>query len=51
MVEREIKAAGGGEVVLSDEYQRRARTQGIVGALAGVLVIAAIFPMVVKPGA
>ena len=50
MVEREIAAAGAGEVVLSDEYQRRARTEGVVGALAGVLVIVAIFLMVTKPG-
>ena len=50
MVEREIAAAGAGEVVLSEEYQRRARTEGVVGALAGVLVIGAIFLMVTKPG-
>jgi uncharacterized membrane protein len=50
MVEREIAAAGSGEVVLSDEYQRRARTEGIVGAVAGVLVIVAIYLMVTKPG-
>jgi hypothetical protein len=43
--------AGGGDVVLSDEYQRAARTEGMVGALAGFLVIVAIFLMVVKPGA
>ncbi|MEX2253331.1 MAG: DUF2269 family protein [Thermoleophilaceae bacterium] len=51
MVEREIAAAGAGEVTLSDEYQRKAKMQGAVGALAGVLVIVAIFLMVVKPGA
>ena len=47
MVERDL--AAGGE--LSDEYQRQARRQGMFGALAGVLVLAAIFLMVVKPGA
>jgi len=51
MVERELGTAGPGEVTLSDEYQRRARTQGIVGAVAGVLVILAIYLMVTKPGA
>jgi uncharacterized membrane protein len=47
MVERDL--AAGGE--LSDEYQHQARRQGMFGALAGVLVLAAIFLMVVKPGA
>ena len=50
MVEREIASAGTGEVVLSEEYQRQARTEGYVGALTGVLIVAAIFLMVVKPG-
>jgi uncharacterized membrane protein len=36
---------------LSEEYQRRARAQGMVGALAGFLVVLAIFLMVTKPGA
>ena len=52
MVAREIEAAPpGGEVTLSDEYQRGARMQGIMGALTGVLLLVAIFLMVVKPGA
>jgi uncharacterized membrane protein len=50
MVEREIAAAGAGEVALSDEYQRGARTEGIVGAITGVLVVVAIYLMVIKPG-
>ncbi len=50
MAERDIAASGGGEVVLSDEYARRARREGIVGAIAGLLVVAAIFLMVTKPG-
>jgi hypothetical protein len=49
MVERELAAADGREVVLSDEYQRGARREGVVGALTGVLLIAAIFLMVTKP--
>jgi uncharacterized membrane protein len=47
MVERDL--AAGGE--LSDEYQRQARRQGMIGALAGVLVLLAVFLMVTKPGA
>ena len=50
MVERELAAAGDGEVELSAEYQRGARNSGIVGGLAGVLVVAAVFLMVTKPG-
>jgi uncharacterized membrane protein len=51
MVAREIADAGPGEVTLSEEYHRRARTEGMAGALAGVLVVVAIFLMVTKPGA
>lgn len=47
MVERDL--AGGGEP--SEEYQRGARQSGMVGGLAGVLVLVAIFLMVTKPGA
>jgi uncharacterized membrane protein len=36
---------------LSEEYQRRARAQGMMGALTGFLIILAIFLMVTKPGA
>ncbi len=50
MAESEIAAAGDGEVVLSDAYQRRARMSGVVGSLAGVLIVVAVFLMVVKPG-
>ena len=49
MVERELAAAGDGEVVLSDAYQRGARREGMVGALTGVLILAAVFLMVTKP--
>jgi uncharacterized membrane protein len=51
MVERELAAAGQGEVVLSEEYQRAAKVEGIVGAVAGVLLVVAVFLMVMKPGA
>jgi uncharacterized membrane protein len=47
MVEREIEA--GGE--LSEDYQRQARREGVMGAVTGVLIVVAIFLMVTKPGA
>jgi hypothetical protein len=51
MVEAEIDAAGDGDVVLSEEYQRGARLEGMIGTLTGVLLIVAVYLMVVKPGA
>ena len=51
MAEREIAAAGPGPVRLSEEYLRRAQMEARVGALAGLLVVVAIFLMVTKPGA
>ena len=44
MAERDL--AGGG---LSPEYRRLASREGAIGALAGLLIVAAIFLMVVKP--
>ena len=44
--QREIDETGN----VSDDYQRQARREGIMGAIAGLLVIAAIFLMVTKPG-
>jgi hypothetical protein len=44
MAERDLAAGG-----LSDEYRRLAKREGQIGALAGVLIIVAIFLMVVKP--
>jgi uncharacterized membrane protein len=52
LVERDIaNSPEGGEIVLSDEYQAGARRIGAIGALAGVLIVAAVFLMVTKPGA
>lgn len=49
---RELAAAGPGEDgKLSEEYQRQAQREGGVGALAGLLIIVAVFLMVTKPGA
>ena len=45
--ERELEQTGD----VSEDYLRQARTEGIVGAVAGLLVLAAIFLMVTKPGA
>jgi hypothetical protein len=45
--------AGGRELTLRNlppEYQRRGRTEGIVGSIVGILLIAAIFTMATKPG-
>jgi len=53
MVQREIDALGPGEIKLSDlspEYQRRGRMEGLVGTIVGLLLIAAIYLMVTKPG-
>ena len=51
MVTRELEAAGDGPVTLSDEYQRGARTEGILGSVTGLLLVIAIFLMVTKLGA
>jgi uncharacterized membrane protein len=45
--QRELDETGN----VSEDYQRRARREGAFGAVAGLLVIAAIFLMVTKPGA
>jgi uncharacterized membrane protein len=50
LAQRDIERSGDGQVVLSDEYQRAARTEGIVGMVAGLLVIVVIYLMVTKPG-
>ena len=47
LAERDLAATGD----VSAEYQAQARRQGMFGALAGVLVLLAIFLMVTKPGA
>ena len=52
MAERDIAAApAGGEIALSEEYLRRSRIEGIVGGIAGLLVVVAIYLMVTNPGA
>jgi len=51
MVSGEIAAAGDGKFTPSEEYQRRARIEGIVGSVTGILIVIAIYLMIVKPGA
>ena len=52
MATRELEAAGGGPgVTMSDDYQRQARREGMLGSVAGILIVLAIFLMVTKPGA
>jgi uncharacterized membrane protein len=50
MVERDIEASGSGEVVLSDRYLWRVRLEAATGTVADLLVIAAVYLMVTKPG-
>jgi uncharacterized membrane protein len=50
MATAEIAAAGAGAVTLSDDFQRRARNEGIVGTVVGILILLAVFLMITKPG-
>lgn len=50
IAERDIEAAGSGEVELSREYLDKVKVQGILGPVVGVLLVIAIFLMVTKPG-
>jgi uncharacterized membrane protein len=45
MAARELAVAG----EVSDDYRRQARTEGIIGAVAGLLIVVAVFLMVTKP--
>ena len=47
--ERDVAAAGQGEVELSEEYWAVSKKLAQVGTLAGILVIVTVFFMVVKP--
>ena len=52
-MEGAIADAGDRELAISDlpeEYQRKGRLEGIVGSITGILLIAAIYVMVTKPG-
>jgi hypothetical protein len=47
MAEKEL---ADGATALSADYQRQAQREGGIGALAGLLIIVAVFLMTVKPG-
>jgi hypothetical protein len=49
VAERDIAAAGTGEVEFSPEYQALAQRLKVVGIAANLLVLVAIFVMVIKP--
>jgi uncharacterized membrane protein len=49
LAERDIAAAGNGDVEFSDEYWAVSRRIGAVGTVAGLIIAATIFVMVVKP--
>jgi uncharacterized membrane protein len=50
IVQRDIAASEEGALELSREYLRRVRREEVLGGLAGLLVVAAVFLMVTKPG-
>ena len=50
MVERDIAASGSGEAAISAEYRRRVHIESAAGTFADLLVIAAVYLMVTKPG-
>jgi uncharacterized membrane protein len=47
--ERDVAAAGAGEVALSEEYWQVSKRIARVGMLASLLIVATVFFMVVKP--
>jgi uncharacterized membrane protein len=47
MAEKEL---ADGATKLSDDYQRQAQREGTMGALAGALIVIAVFLMVTQPG-
>ena len=50
MIESDIAASASGQVVISDRYRRRVMIESAMGTIADVLVIAAVYLMVTKPG-
>ena len=48
MAEKELAA---GATTLSDDYLKQAQREGSIGALAGLLIVAAVFLMITKVGA
>src|SRR4051812_41592332 len=50
LAQRDIAASGGGEVQVSEEYTKATRLGAIFGPITGLLLVAAVFLMVTKPG-
>jgi uncharacterized membrane protein len=50
LAERDLAAGLGSEGKLSDEYERVNKQVAMVGGLANLLILVAVFLMVVKPG-
>jgi uncharacterized membrane protein len=50
IAERDIAAAGDGPVTMSDDYAQLAKRDMIFGPITGLLLVAAVFLMTVKPG-
>jgi Predicted integral membrane protein (DUF2269) len=48
IAERDIEAAGSGEVKFSDEFDRRMRGSAIAGPIAGLIIIVTIYFMATK---
>jgi hypothetical protein len=49
LAERDIGASGSGVISLSDEYWAASRRWGLLGSLASLIILVALFFMVVKP--
>jgi Predicted integral membrane protein (DUF2269) len=49
IAERDIEAAGSGEVKFSDEFDRRMRGSAIADPIAGLIIIVTIYFMATKP--
>jgi hypothetical protein len=50
IAERDIAAAGDGPVTMSADYQQLSKRDMIFGPITGLLLVAAVFLMTVKPG-
>jgi uncharacterized membrane protein len=50
MLERDLASSRSEQPAISDEYRRRVRIEAAMGVFADLLVIAAVYLMVTKPG-
>ena len=51
MLNAEIAAVGDSEFTPSEEYMSKAKVQGILGPISGILIVLAIYLMIAQPGA